>query len=175
MPVKSVESAHSSDLNGHEAERATEIDERHWSGRAVEGARFAGGGECRAVTRFACAAEPTPGSGNARCQDQISYICACQHRGDRGHARARGTFAGRGAGAEVDPLGHVQHGLLWLQGRGPDDQGVGGCPRRRIYRHGQSLSIDHRRHEGDDGRQRGDRLHGRHRHGPSSTESTSGF
>ena len=39
---------------------------------------------------------------------------------------------------------------------------------------GQSLSVDHRRHEGGDGWQRRDRLHGRHRHDASSTTAKAG-
>ena len=35
--------------------------------------------------------------------------------------------------------------------------------RRRVHRHGQSVSFDDRCYEGDNGRQRGDRLHGRRR------------
>ena len=69
-----------------------------------------------------------------------------------------------GSAAQVDPLGDVERRLLRLQGRRLDGQDRRGGARRRIHRHGQSLSVDHRRHEGRDGWQWRDRLHRRHRH-----------
>jgi uncharacterized protein len=46
---------------------------------------------------------------------------------------------GRRAGAPVDPLGHVQHGLVWLHGRQRDGAGPRARHRRRGGRHRAAL------------------------------------